>query len=84
MRRPMNLVPGFQRCISAAICSHIDLASAYPLSGFGGCASVNGAATGRLRVNGKPNTVSLDAHTTRLRPNKVAALKILYVLIRLF
>ena len=46
-------------------------------SGSAGCSSVIGANAGVSRVNGSPNSVSLDAQTTRFTPSSVAALKTL-------
>ena len=65
MRRPTNPIP-LRRANWAAIVSPTSFDSAYDDSGRGSIVSSIGAKAGGVS-NGRPSTVSLDAHTTRRR-----------------
>src|SRR3954470_24656339 len=66
-RRPTSLVEGSQRAKCRAISSSTALPSEYVLSGRTGYSSSTGAYGGGVS-NGRPSTVSLDAHTTLRMP----------------
>ncbi len=82
IRSPRKVV-AVERANCSAMVSPTSFESAYEDSGRAGCSSSMGANAGGVS-NGKPSTVSLEAHTTRPTPRSVAAEKTLYVEIALF
>ena len=75
----MIFISGSQRQNCRAISSPTVLDSEYADSGRGGYSSSTGAYGGGVS-NGRPSTVSLDAHTTLRTPKWRAAENTLYVL----
>src|SRR6266849_11013933 len=82
-RKPMIFISASHRQNCFAISSPINFDSEYAVSGRPAYSSSTGAYGGGVS-NGNPSTVSLDAQTMFLMPNRQAAANTLYVLSVLF